>query len=255
MKAKVALVLSLVFVLLFVGFAGCKKEATPKVLKVGTSADYPPFEYVDESTKEFVGFDLDLMRIIGKKMGYDSVEIVNMDFDSIIPALGTDKIDVAAACITITSDRLQQADAVEYLSTGQSILVKKDNTFDPKSFSDLSGKKVGVQKGTTGENALDDAIANGEANSVDVRRYTSVVLAMLDLENGAIDAVIIDTPVANFYAGKGTYRMTAEVVSETAGLFVKKGNTELLNKLSTALSQVKNSDDWKALLEKYFGGS
>lgn len=254
MKKRALVVLSLVVVFLFVGFTGCKKEATPKVLKVGTSADYPPFEYVDEKTKEFVGFDLDLMRLLGTKMGYDSVEIVNMDFDSIIPALGTDKVDVAAACITITDDRLMQADAVEYLSTGQSILVNQNSSFNYSSFKDLSGKIVGVQKGTTGENALDEAIANKETENVDVRRYTSVVLAMLDLENAKIDAVIVDTPVANFYAAKGTYRVTAEVVSEKAGLFVKKGNSDLLNKLQAALNQVKGTSDWNALLEKYFGG-
>ncbi|MFU2158823.1 MULTISPECIES: basic amino acid ABC transporter substrate-binding protein [Caldisericum] len=249
---KRALILAVAFMLVLTLFSGCAKKES--VLKVGTSADYPPFEYVDEKTKEFVGFDLDLMRLLGKKMGYDKVEIVNMDFDTIIPSLQADKIDVGAACITITDERLQQADAVPYLSTGQSILVKKDSTYAPKTFEDLSNHKIGVQKGTTGEEAIDKAITDGKIKNADVRRYTSVVLAITDLQNGNIDAVIIDTPVATYYSTKQDFKVTGELVSEQAGLFVKKGNTELKTKLEKALSEVKGTQDWNDLINKYFGG-
>ena len=233
---------------------GCTKTTTEKVLKVGTSADYPPFEYVDETTKEFVGFDLDLMRLLGSKMGYDKVEIVNMDFDTIIPSLQTDKVDVGAACITITDERLQQADAVPYISTGQSMLVKKDSTFEPKSFEDLSGHKIGVQKGTTGEEAIDTAVTDGKIKNADIRRYTSVVLAITDLQNGNIDAVVIDTPVTTYYSTKQDFKVTGELVSEEAGLFVKKGNKDLLDKLTQALNEVKGTTEWNELINKYFGG-
>lgn len=249
---KKALIYLLTFMLVVTLFSGCAKKES--VLRVGTSADYPPFEYVDENTKEFVGFDLDLMRLLGKKMGYDKVEIVNMDFDTIIPSLQTDKIDVGAACITITPERLQQADAVPYLSTGQSILVKKDSTYNPKTFEDLSNHKIGVQSGTTGEEAVNKAISDGKIKNADVRRYTSVVLAITDLQNGNIDAVIIDTPVATYYSTKQDFKVTGELVSEEAGLFVKKGNTDLKSKLEKALSEVKGTQDWVNLINKYFGG-
>jgi len=253
MKKSILLLLVVLFVSM--AFAGCKTASAPKTLKVGTSADYPPFEYVDENTKEFVGFDLDLMRLLAPKMGYDKVEIVNMDFDTIIPSLTSNKIDVAAACITITPDRLNEAAAVPYISTGQSLIVKKDSSFDPKTIGDLTGKKVGVQKGTTGEETIDKGIADGLAKNVDVRRYTSVVLGMMDLQNGAIDAMVIDTPVATLYSDKYNYKATAELVSETAGLFVNKDNTALLDSLKKALDEVKNSSDWNSLFQKYFGAS
>lgn len=229
----------------------CKKE--PKVLNVGTSADYPPFEYVDEKTGEFVGFDLDLIRLLGKKLGYE-VKIVNMDFDSIIPSLEKKKIDVAIACITITDDRLKVAPAIPYWDTGQSIIVRKDNPFNPQSLSDLSNKKVGVQKGTTGEQILDEGIQNKEAENVDVRRYTSVILGMLDLQNGAIDAMIIDTPVAKLYEQKYNYKVTTELAPETAGIFVQKDNEKLFNDLKKALEEVKNGPEWQELVQKYFSG-
>ncbi|MGB9695380.1 MAG: transporter substrate-binding domain-containing protein [Caldisericaceae bacterium] len=248
---KAVVLFVVIFSMVAVSFVGCKKQ--PKVLRVGTSADYPPFEYVDDKTQEFVGFDLDLMRLLAKKMGYDDVQILNMDFDTIIPSLGTDKIDVAAACITITPDRENEAIAVPYFTSGQSVIVKKDSSFNPQSLEDLSGKKIGVQKGTTGEETLDKAIADGKVKNAKVMRYTSVILGMMDLQTGAVDAMIIDTPVATLYSTKYDYKTAVEVVSETDGLFVKKGNTALADSLKKALDEVKNSPDWTALMEKYFG--
>lgn len=246
-----------VFILLilipFILFTGCKKEEVKKSIKVGTSADYPPFEYVDEKTGDFIGFDMDLIRLIGKKAGYE-VEIVNMDFDSIIPSLEKKKIDVAIACITITDDRLKIADAIPYWDTGQSIIVKGDSAFNPKSLGDLSGKKVGVQKGTTGEQILDEGIEKKEATNVDVRRYTSVILGMLDLQNGAIDAMIIDTPVANLYSTKYNYKLTTELAPETAGIFVDKDNKKLFDDLKKALDEIKKGNEWQELISKYFAG-
>jgi polar amino acid transport system substrate-binding protein len=254
-KFSKVLVFIFIFLLSTSFLTGCKKTATEKLLKVGTSADYPPFEYIDDQTQQFVGFDLDLMRLIAPKMGYDGVDIINMDFDTIIPSLETGKIDVAAACISIDDDRLKVANAVPYFDTGQTIIVKSGTGFNPTSLSDLSGKSVGVQKGTTGEGALDDGIANGEATNVDVRRYTSVILGMLDLQNGKIDAMIIDKPVADLYATQYAYSVSSEFISEMAGLFVKKDNTELFNSLQNAFDEVKNSTEWDNLIEQYFSGS
>jgi polar amino acid transport system substrate-binding protein len=243
--------LALILTLTFSFLVSCKKES--KVLNVGTSADYPPFEYVDEKTGEFVGFDLDLIRLLGKKIGYE-VKIVNMDFDSIIPSLEKKKIDVAIACITITEDRLKVAPAIPYWDTGQSIIVKKDNPFNPQSLGDLSGKKVGVQKGTTGEQIIDEGIENKEVENVDVRRYTSVILGMLDLQNGTIDAMIIDTPVAKLYEKNYNYKVTTELAPETAGIFVQKDNQKLFDFLKKALDEIKDGPEWQELVKKYFSG-
>lgn len=249
MKKYLALTLLIIIPLLI--FSGCKK--TPKILKVGTSADYPPFEYVDEKSGEFVGFDIDLIKLVCKKAGYD-VEIVNMDFDSIIPSLEKKKIDLAIACITITEERTKIAPAIPYWDTGQSIIVSGSNEFKPLSLSDLSNKKVGVQKGTTGEQILDEGIEKKEATNVDVRRYTSVILGMLDLQNGVIDAMIIDTPVAKLYSTKYNYTVTTELAPETAGIFVDKDNKKLFDDIKKALDEVKKSKDWEDLVAKYFSG-
>ena len=177
-----------------------------------------------------------------------------MDFDSIIPSLDKKKIDVAIACITITEDRTKIAPAIPYWDTGQSIIVKGGSIFKPLSLGDLSGKKVGVQKGTTGEQILDEGIENKETQPLEVRRYTSVILGMLDLQNGAIDAMIIDTPVANLYATNYNYVVTTELAPETAGIFVDKDNKKLFDDLKKALDEIKKGDDWQKLVAKYFSG-
>jgi len=248
---KKLLILTLLVMVSFLVFTGCKK--TPKTLKVGTSADYPPFEYVDEKTGDFIGFDMDLIRLIGKKAGYE-VEIVNMDFDSIIPSLEKKKIDVAIACMTITEDRTKIAPAIPYWDTGQSIIVNGNSAYKPLSLGELSNKKVGVQKGTTGEQILDEGIENKEVTPLEVRRYTSVILGMLDLQNGAIDAMIIDTPVANLYATKYNYVVTTELAPETAGIFVDKDNQKLFDDLKKALDEIKKGNEWQELVAKYFSG-
>jgi len=123
------------------------------------------------------------------------------------------------------------------------------------SLGDLSGKKVGVQKGTTGEQILDEGIENKETQPLEVRRYTSVILGMLDLQNGAIDAMIIDTPVANLYGTKYNYVVTTELAPETAGIFVDKDNQKLFDDLKKALDEIKKGDEWQQLVEKYFSGT
>ena len=232
-------------------FSGCAKKES--ILRVGTSADFPPFEYVDENTKEFTGFDLDLIRLLGQKMGYDKVEIVNMNFDTLIPSLSTGKVDVVIAGTFITDERLKTVDAIQYLTSREAIIVKKDSTFEPKSLSDLSGHKIGVQKGTIDEVNIDNAIANGKVTNVNVMRYTSAVLAITDLQNGAIDAMLIELPVAAFYSKKQGFKITARLNTYPVGIFVRKGNTALLDSLTKALDAVKSSNDWDSLIKKYFG--
>jgi len=87
-----------------------------------------------------------------------------------------------------------------------------------------------------------------------VQRYTSVVLAITDLQNGNIDVVIVDMPVATYYSTKQDFKITGVLTEEDAGLFMKKGNTELKNNLEKALSEVQGTQDWNDLIVKYFGG-
>jgi polar amino acid transport system substrate-binding protein len=133
-------------------------------------------------------------------------------------------------------------------------VVKKGSSFSPQSLDDLEGKIIGVQSGTTGEAVVDDFVSE-TGKEIDIRRYSSFVLAINDLVNGRIDAVVVDTPVAEMFTTKYDVEISAVIqTGEQYGLAVRKGDTELLNKLNQALQQLMGSEKWNQLIDTYFGG-
>lgn len=239
-------------------YATQRPQQTPtgsKTLKVGTSPDFPPFEYVAQNGS-IVGFDIDLIRLLAKKIGYDDIEIVSMDFDSLIQGLKQGKFDVIAAGMTITPEREKEVSFTKpYWNANQAILVRKNSVFKPKSLDELVGKTIGVQTGTTGEYYVEDYVNKTGAN-IEVKTYSSYVLAVQDLVNGRIDAVVVDTPVAKMFEKQ--YPVVVSGIIETGeqyGFAVRKEDTQLLNALNKALEEVMNSPDWGKLVGKYFGSS
>jgi polar amino acid transport system substrate-binding protein len=226
-----------------------------KCLVVGTSPDFPPFEYVAKNGS-IVGFDIELIKLMAEKAGYKCVEIKSMSFDSLIPALEQGQIDVIAAGMTITPERAQRVDFTNpYWEVDQAILVRADSKFKPKSVEDLSGHLVGVQTGTTAADYLKRANKEKGLN-IKIKEYDSYVLAVQDLINGRIDAVMVDLPVAKMftkqYEGKLVISATVKT-GEKYGFAVRKGNKDLLEKLNRALEEIKNSPTWDELVKKYFG--
>jgi len=119
-----------------------------KILVVGTNTPFPPFEYVENGV--VTGFDIDVIRALAQRAGYEDIEVKDMAFDSLITALQQGQIDVIAAGMTITPERLQEVAFTDaYWEADQSLLVRQ-GTFNPQGIADLAGRKVGVQTGTTG---------------------------------------------------------------------------------------------------------
>ena len=155
MKKVLALVAACAFAVLAMAGCGSSNNAASsgsgsgaKVLKVGSSVDFAPFEFQDEGQKEYQGFDMDLIRAIGKEMGYD-VEIQNLGFDGLIPALQGKNIDAIISGMSINDERKQNVLFSDpYYQSGLTMVVR-DNETAIKSFQDLKGKKVAVQIGTT----------------------------------------------------------------------------------------------------------
>lgn len=170
-----------------------------------------------------------------------------------IEALEQGVIDVALSGITITEDRAKRVDfSIPYWEADQAILVVKGSSFKPRSLADLEGKAVGVQIGTTAEALLDKLKANG--TNVEIKRYTSYTLAVQDLVNGRIDAVLVDSPVANTLASKYNVEVSSIIpTGEKYGIAVKKGNTELLDKINKVLREILNSDEWQKIISKHLG--
>lgn len=242
-----------VFILTF-GLAGCggsqSAQNGAKVLKVGAEATFPPFEFQDEKSKEYVGFDVDIMKAVGKQLGME-VQIVNTGFDGLIPALEGSQIDVIASAMTITDERSKKVNfSKPYYKSGLSIVVKSDNTAI-NSFKNLEGKRIAVQIGTTGADAAK------KIKDAKVREYNSASEAYLELKTGGADAVVNDLPVSQYYLAQGgskEAKLVGEVLNaEEYGIAVAKKNTELAGKINKALDELKQNGEYAKIYEKWFG--
>ena len=247
---SVALVVS---ILLAVTSSGCISSGTTqeKVLVVGTSADFPPFEYKNASNGQITGFDIALIKLIAKKMGYDKVEIKDMDFDSLIPALQAGKVDVVIAGMTITPEREKVVDfSIPYWEADQAVLVRKGSDIKVNSLDDLKGKTIGVEKGTTGAIYVKKHLGNSST----IKEYPTYVAAIEALLNGQVNVVVLDSPVAKMFSKKYDVEIVYTIkTGEHYGIAVKKGNTKLLDGINKALKEIMNSPEWDKLIEEYFG--
>ena len=240
--------------------AACAPAATPApeeppaemmTVKVATDATFPPFETVDEYTKELTGFDVELMNAIAAEAGF-TIEWVNIGFDPMLAGLADCQYDAAIAAITITPERQEVMLFSEpYINAGQIVTVKADNAAI-NGKDDLTGKTVGAQLGTTG------AIEAEKIDGVTLKTYDSYDLAFLDLANGQIDAVIADYPTALGFVGQSPdkIKVVGEVFTEESyGIAVCKTNTELLDKMNAGLAAVREAGLISELEQKWLAGS
>ncbi len=230
---------------------GTLSVALAKTYIVGTSADFPPFEYVEGG--KYVGFDMELIQNIAKLEGFD-VQIRDMAFDSLIPALRAGVIDIAIAGMSITPERQKIVDfSNPYWSADQDVIVKDSSNY---SLTVLFGNhKIGVQTGTTGDLWVTDNVEKpGILKSGDLVRYQSFIYALQALINGEVDAVVLDSPVAERFAKSKPVKIVAVIMTgEEYGIAVRKGDNELLDKINAGLAKLKNSSTMASLIDKYFG--
>jgi polar amino acid transport system substrate-binding protein len=215
--------------------AGCGSTGASTKVTVATDATWAPFEYVDEQSKQIVGFDIDLMNAIAAKEGL-TIEYVNVSFDPLLAGMATCQYDAAISSISITDARKKDmAFSDPYFQVGQAVAVAVDNTTITGKDS-LAGKKIGAQISTTG------AIEAGKIAGATVVTYDDIALAFQDLQNGQIDAVITDDALEIQYimANPGKVKMVGEsFTSEPIGIAVCKTKTDLLSKINAGLAAVK----------------
>lgn len=233
---------------------GEKKEAAKtdagKAIKIGTNADFAPFEFQDVSGKEYVGFDMDVIRAVAKEMGMKA-DIQNLNFDGLIPALEAGNIDVCISGMTINDERKQKVLFSEpYYKSGLSIIVKKSNT-DIKKFQDLSGKRVAVQIGTTSAKEVK------KIAGVQVKEFNSSADTFMELKAGGVDAVVNDRPVNDYYIVKSgvtdVKALDELLTSEDYGIAISKKNPELQKKVDEALKKIKANGEFDKIYKKWFG--
>jgi len=198
--------------------------------------------------KEFEGFDVDLIKAIGKELGY-KVVVQNMGFDATIPALQSRNIDVIIAAMTITPERKKVVQFSDpYYTSGLIILVPENNT-SIRSIKDLEGKKIGAQIGTTGMFKAE------KIPGAQVKTYANASETFLEFENGGVDAVIQDYPVVAYYLSqKKKGKMVGEKMeAEQYGIAVAKNNKVLTDDINKALAKLKANGEYAKIYKKWFG--
>jgi polar amino acid transport system substrate-binding protein len=214
-------------------------------LRVGSDIPYPPFE--EGKAGNYTGFDVELMEAIGENIGRP-VEFQDTSFDTIFLDLAQGKFDVVASASTITDEREKTVDfSNPYYISEQAILVKEGSDVD--SVAALSGVKVGVQQGTTGQEFVSE-----EVDAAEVRPYPQGPDAVNAVKSGAVDAVVMDIPVAEnaVSAGGGLEVSSAIPTDEEYGFAVKQGATELREEINRGLEEAIEDGTYAALYEQYF---
>lgn len=230
--------------------AGQAADEDLPLLVAGMDAAYPPFGFKDSKTGEFVGFDVDIIRAIGRTAGF-RVKVENIPFDGLIPALKTRTIDIAINDIGITAERAKSVDFSDrYYIAGMGIVVAKGYQ-GIQSAKDLEGKRLAVTIGSTGE------IAAKRIPHAQVRVFNTLSDCFLELINNGVDAVLNDIPTNDYYAvtaGAGKVdSLSISLAAEDLGIAVKKGRKDLLEKINKGLASLKASGEFTAIYKKWFG--
>ena len=259
MKLKKLLTIMLAASLAAVSLAGCGNKteqtdntdstaadtsATSDKLVMATNAAFPPYEY--KEGEEFKGIDVEIAQAIAEKLGTE-VEIADMEFDSIIPSVKKGEADFGMAGMTVTDERQKEVDFTSSYATGvQVVIVPEDSAI--ASIDDLQGKKIGTQLGTTGDSYSKDDF--GEENVVSYSKGADAVIA---LKGGDVDAVIIDNEPAKAFVeqNEGLKILDTEYAIEDYAIAVAKGNTELLDKINTALEDLTTDGTIDTIIAKY----
>ena len=214
-------------------------------LTMSTNAAFPPYEMTTDSG-DFEGIDIEVAGAIAKKLGLE-LQVDDMDFDAALLAAQNGKSDMVMAGVTVTDERLKVMDFSDTYAEGiQSIIVPEDS--DIATVDDLSGKAIGTQRGTTGYLYCTDDF--GEENVI---AYDDGLTAVQALNNGQVDAVVIDNaPAQEFVAANpGLKILDTAYAQEDYAIGVAKGNTQLLDAINGALEELQADGTLQAIVDKY----
>ncbi len=248
MKKHISLILVILMVASLSLFAGGKKESTDGYI-FASDATWPPLEFIDESGN-LTGFEVELIPLIGEKVGV-TMSVKNIPWDTIFAGLANGAYDGVASGVTVTEERKgTMAFSTPILEAGQVVIVRTADSAQYTSIDDLSGKRIGVQIGTTGDFAL-------EEYPVVRRAYDDIGLAIEDLINGNVEAAVCDSLIASdFVLENASYKGRLTVVGgpfseEDIAIAVQKNNTELLALINKGLELAKADGSFAALKAKW----
>ncbi len=247
--------LSYSFLALFLTISlSCTKKmdsAKARIMLVGTDAAYAPFES-EGPNKELKGFDVEILKAIAAKGGFE-IKFLNTPWEGLFTQLSSGDRDILISAITINDTRKKQMDfSNPYFEAVQLIAVPAASKV--QKMDDLKNLKVGVQTGTTGDDVVTALL--GKA-SPSIKRFEGTPLAIKELEDGGVDAVVADNGVINNFLANN--KVTFKVVSDKSfskeyyGIAVKRGNAGLLGKINKGLEAIKADGTYDRIFKSYFG--
>ena len=220
-----------------------------KILKVGIEVSIGPFEFREEGTTEVVGFDVDIIKAIAKEQGFE-VKISNMPFDSLLPAVLTEQIDVAISAYSITEERAQIVKLEPYYDSGQGVLVRSDLLKEIHSSYDLQGRTICALSGTTGSYFAEN-IKNAKT-----KNFRSEIETFMAIDRGQCDAVIIDKPIMEFYHVRTHDDKTAvlrdKLTFEQYGIVTSKNKTDISDNIAEGLKKIRKNGVYDQIYRKWF---
>ncbi|HWI14391.1 MAG TPA: amino acid ABC transporter substrate-binding protein [Burkholderiales bacterium] len=240
--------------------SACDKSPAPAAsapaaasrIVIGLDDNFPPMGFRDAKSNELVGFDIDLAREAGKRLGV-AVEFKPIDWNAKEAELSGKRVDALWNGLTITEQRKANiAFTSPYLENRQIIIVTASSPVKTKA--DLAGKVVGVQEGSSAVEAVEkDAAAK---TLKELRKFGDNVAALMDVSNGRLDALVVDEVVGRYYTAKkpGEYVVLDENFgTEEYGVGVRKDDTVLQGKLEKALADMKKDGTAEKISTQWFG--
>ncbi len=231
-----------------------KSDAARKnELLVGTDAAYAPFE-VENPDQSISGFDIEVLKAIAAKVGLE-LRFINTPWEGLFTQLASGDRDILISAITINEARKKDMDFSDpYFEAVQLIAVGKKSTVT--KLADLKKLKVGVQTGTTGDDVASRLLGKTNPN---VKRFEGTPLAIQELQNGGVDAVVADNGVVNNFLANNAQEFKvisdSSLAKEYYGIAVKKGNSELLGKINKGLAEIKADGTYDKIYESFFGAT
>ncbi|MGN0901954.1 MAG: basic amino acid ABC transporter substrate-binding protein [Succinivibrio sp.] len=227
--------------------------ASDKVLKVATEPSFAPFEFMDQTSSELIGFDIDIIKAIAEVEGYET-DISSMPFDGQIPAVITGQVDVAISGFTITDERAKIVNFTEpYYDAGLGALVRTEYKDKISKLTDLEGKVICAQIGTSG------AMFASQLKGATVSQFNTAAESFMELNKGSCIAAINDKPVLEYYLATSKndllYLLNERFTFEQYGIVTSKDNKELTDRISHGLKVIKENGTYDKIYQKWFGAS
>lgn len=255
MKKMSKILCAALVLVMILALGACGKSNTVEkgVLIMGTNAEFPPYEYIENN--EIVGIDVEIAAAIAEKLGLE-LRVENMEFDSIISSVKGGKIDIGAAGMTVTPERLEEVNFTTTYATGvQVVIVTEDSAITSVDdlFAEGANHTIGVQLATTGDLYSTWDIEDEGLGTID--RYPKGADAVMALKSGKVDCVIIDNEPAKAFVAEneGLKILDTEYAVEDYAIAVNKDNAELLEQVDNALNELIKDGTVQKIVDKYIG--